>query len=58
MTRDQLLDQAWPFGVAVTLNTVDAYVHYLREKLGPAGGPDRDGPRRRLPDEAGGLIAG
>ena len=34
MTRDQLLDQAWPFGVAVTLNAVDAYVHYLREKLG------------------------
>jgi DNA-binding response OmpR family regulator len=39
MTRDQLLDQAWPFGVAVTLNAVDAYVHYLREKLGP--GADR-----------------
>jgi DNA-binding response OmpR family regulator len=36
MSRDQLLDQAWPFGVAVTLNAVDAYVHYLREKLGPA----------------------
>ena len=37
MSRDQLLDQAWPFGVIVTLNAVDAYVHYLREKLGPAG---------------------
>jgi DNA-binding response OmpR family regulator len=36
MTRDQLLDQAWPYGVAVTLNAVDAYVHYLREKLGSA----------------------
>ena len=36
MTRDQLLDQAWPYGVAVTLNAVDAYVHYLRDKLGPA----------------------
>ncbi len=36
MSRDQLLDQAWPFGVAVTLNAVDAYVHYLREKLGDA----------------------
>jgi two-component system OmpR family response regulator len=36
MTRDQLLDQAWPYGVAVTLNAVDAYVHYLREKLGAA----------------------
>jgi DNA-binding response OmpR family regulator len=37
MTRDQLLDQAWPYGVAVTLNAVDAYIHYLREKLGEAG---------------------
>jgi DNA-binding response OmpR family regulator len=36
MSRDQLLDQAWPFGVAVTLNAVDAYVHYLREKLSTA----------------------
>jgi DNA-binding response OmpR family regulator len=38
LTRDQLLDAAWPYGVAVTPNTVDAYVHLLREKLGPAGG--------------------
>ncbi|MFP5342122.1 MAG: response regulator transcription factor [Candidatus Limnocylindria bacterium] len=37
LTRDQLLDQAWPFGVAVTPNAVDAYVHYLRDKLGAAG---------------------
>ena len=37
MTRDQLLDLAWPYGVAVTPNAVDAYVHYLREKLGSAG---------------------
>ncbi|HEV8516080.1 MAG TPA: response regulator transcription factor [Candidatus Limnocylindrales bacterium] len=37
LTRDQLLDQAWPFGVAVTPNAVDAYVHYLRAKLGTAG---------------------
>ena len=37
LTRDQLLDQAWPFGVAVTPNAVDAYVHYLRAKLGEAG---------------------
>jgi DNA-binding response OmpR family regulator len=36
LTRDQLLDQAWPFGVAITPNAVDAYVHYLRDKLGPA----------------------
>ena len=34
LTRDQLLDQAWPFSVAVTPNAVDAYVHYLRAKLG------------------------
>jgi DNA-binding response OmpR family regulator len=37
LSRDQLLDQAWPFGVAVTLNAVDAYIHYLRTKLGNAG---------------------
>jgi DNA-binding response OmpR family regulator len=37
LTRDQLLDHAWPFSVAVTPNAVDAYVHYLRAKLGPAG---------------------
>lgn len=37
LTRDQLLDHAWPFSVAVTLNAVDAYVHYLRGKLGDAG---------------------
>src|SRR3954454_1934037 len=36
LTRDQLLDQAWPFSVAVTPNAVDAYVHYLRSKLGTA----------------------
>ena len=37
LTRDQLLDQAWPFSVAVTPNAVDAYVHYLRTKLGDIG---------------------
>ena len=37
LTRDQLLDHAWPFGVAVTPNSVDAYVALLRRKLGPAG---------------------
>jgi two-component system OmpR family response regulator len=36
LSRDQLLDQAWPFSVAVTPNAVDAYVHYLRAKLGSA----------------------
>jgi two-component system OmpR family response regulator len=38
LSRDQLLDAAWPLGVAVTPNTVDAYVHLLREKLGPDAG--------------------
>ena len=37
LSRDQLLDQAWPFSVAVTPNAVDAYVHYLRTKLGEVG---------------------
>ncbi len=37
LTRDQLLDGAWPLGVAVTPNAVDAYIHYLRDKLGDAG---------------------
>jgi two-component system OmpR family response regulator len=37
LSRDQLLDQAWPLGVAVTPNTVDAFVTFLRRKLGPAG---------------------
>jgi two-component system, OmpR family, response regulator len=36
LSRDQLLDHAWPFGVAVTPNAVDAYVALLRRKLGPA----------------------
>jgi DNA-binding response OmpR family regulator len=37
LTRDNLLDAAWPYGIAVTPNTVEAYVHRLREKLGDAG---------------------
>ena len=37
LSRDQLLDQAWPLSAAVTPNAVDAYVHYLRTKLGSAG---------------------
>jgi DNA-binding response OmpR family regulator len=37
LSRDQLLDHAWPFSVAVTPNAVDAYIHYLRTKLGAAG---------------------
>ena len=38
LSRDQLLDHAWPADVAVTPNAVDTYIHYLREKLGPVGG--------------------
>jgi DNA-binding response OmpR family regulator len=38
LSRDQLLDQAWPFGVAVTPNAVDASVHYRRAKLGAERG--------------------
>ncbi len=34
LTRDQLLDHAWPYGAALTPNTVEAYIHLLREKLG------------------------
>jgi two-component system response regulator MprA len=39
LTRDQLLDHAWPFRVAVTPNSVDAYVAFMRRKLGPAAAP-------------------
>jgi two-component system OmpR family response regulator len=38
LTRDQLLDHAWPVGVAVTPNSVDAYVSFLRRKLGNRAG--------------------
>lgn len=37
MSRDQLLDAAWPYGEILTHNTVDTYVHYLRTKLGQEG---------------------
>ena len=37
LSRDQLLDYAWPYGDMLTHNTVDTYVHYLRIKLGSAG---------------------
>jgi two-component system, OmpR family, response regulator len=38
LSRDQLLDHAWPVGVAVTPNSVDAYVFLLRRKLGREAG--------------------
>jgi DNA-binding response OmpR family regulator len=34
LSRDQLLEQAWPYGDFLMPNTVDTYVHYLRDKLG------------------------
>jgi DNA-binding response OmpR family regulator len=37
LSREQLLDHAWPMGVAVTPNSVDAYVSFVRRKLGAAG---------------------
>jgi len=37
LSRDQLIDHAWPMGVAVTLNSVDAYVSFVRRKLGGEG---------------------
>ncbi len=39
LSRDQLLDHAWPHGVEVMLSSVDAYVYFLRRKLGPEAGP-------------------
>ena len=39
LTRDQLLDHAWPYGVVRhAQRPVDAYVHYLRDKLGAVAG--------------------
>ena len=37
MSRDELMDRAWPLGSELTQNAVEAYMHRLREKLGPAG---------------------
>ena len=34
LSRQQLLDHAWPYGDFLTPNSVDTYVHYLRDKLG------------------------
>jgi len=49
LSRDQLLDYAWPYGVALTPNTVEAYIHLLREKLGGDAAPRGNRPRCRLP---------
>ena len=37
MSRDELMDRAWPLGAELTQNAVEAYIHRLREKLGHAG---------------------
>jgi two-component system OmpR family response regulator len=38
LTRDQLLDHAWPYDSEVTPGIVDTYVYFLRRKLGRASG--------------------
>ncbi len=38
LSRDQLLDHAWPYDAEVVPAIVDTYVYFLRRKLGPAGG--------------------
>jgi two-component system, OmpR family, response regulator len=38
LTRDQLLDHAWPYDTEVEPAIVDTYVYFLRRKLGPSGG--------------------
>ena len=50
LSRDQLLDHAWPYGAALTPNTVEAYIHLLRDEARRRRrGLDRDGPRRGVP---------
>jgi len=38
LSRDQILDHAWPYGVEVMAGSVDAYVYLVRRKLGPQVG--------------------
>ena len=38
LSRDQLLDHAWPYDSEVTPAIVDTYVYFVRRKLGAAGG--------------------
>src|SRR5204863_603003 len=38
LSRDQLLNHAWPYDSEVTPAIVDTYVYFLRRKLGVAGG--------------------
>jgi DNA-binding response OmpR family regulator len=37
LSRDELLDRAWPVGSVLTPNAVEVYIHYLRTKLGTEG---------------------
>ena len=50
LSRDQLLDYAWPYGVALTPNTVEAYIHSpaARETRRRSRRARGDGPWRRL----------
>ena len=38
MTRTELKEHVWDFGFDAQTKVVDLYVHYLRKKLGEAGG--------------------
>lgn len=38
LSRDQLLDHAWPYNSEVVPAIVDTYVYFLRRKLGPVAG--------------------
>jgi two-component system OmpR family response regulator len=38
LSRDQLLDHAWPYDTDVVAPIVDTYVYFLRRKLGAVGG--------------------
>jgi DNA-binding response OmpR family regulator len=37
LSREELMDRAWPLGSELTQNAVEASVHRVRERLGPAG---------------------
>jgi DNA-binding response OmpR family regulator len=56
LTRQQLLEHAWPDAPDVTPSTIDVYVGYLRRKLGPRQRPDGPEVGYRLdPDAADAL---
>ena len=51
LSREQILNAVWGFDFDPGTKVLEVYVGYLRRKLGAIRkhGPDRDGPRRRLP---------